>query len=49
VRDDQVYRVGGHWIGWGFHAAHAVIDDLFTYVAEVNPAEVSPNPFPTQE
>ncbi|MEM8533958.1 MAG: iron-siderophore ABC transporter substrate-binding protein [Chloroflexota bacterium] len=45
VQNDRVYRVGGHWIGWGFYAAHAVIDDLFTYVAEVDPAEVAPNPF----
>jgi iron complex transport system substrate-binding protein len=45
VQNDRVYRVGGHWIGWGFYAAHAVIDDLFTYVAEADPAEVAPNPF----
>lgn len=49
VQNDRVYRVGGHWIGWGFYAAHAVIDDLFTYVAEVDPAEVAPNPFLTAE
>ncbi|MCG8351263.1 MAG: iron-siderophore ABC transporter substrate-binding protein [Chloroflexales bacterium] len=45
VQNNSVYRVGGHWIGWGFYAAHAVIDDLFTYVAEMDPAEVAPNPF----
>ena len=49
VQNDRVYRVGDHWVGWGFYAAHAIIDDLFTYVAEVDPAEVAPNPFMTAE
>lgn len=44
VQNDQVVRAGGHWVGWGFHAAHAIIDDLFVHVAGVDPAEVSPNP-----
>ncbi|MBZ0295208.1 MAG: iron-siderophore ABC transporter substrate-binding protein [Anaerolineae bacterium] len=38
-------EIGGYWIGSSLIAANAVIDDLFTYIAEVDPAEVSPNPF----
>jgi iron complex transport system substrate-binding protein len=45
AQNDRVYRVGGHWLGWGIFAAHAVIDDLFTTIAGVDPAEVAPNPF----
>jgi iron complex transport system substrate-binding protein len=48
VKSEQTYRGGGYWVGWGFHAAHAVLDDLFTFVADVDPAEVSPNPFITE-
>ncbi|MEM7125984.1 MAG: iron-siderophore ABC transporter substrate-binding protein [Chloroflexota bacterium] len=45
VQNEQTFQVGGHWVGWGFHAAHEVLDDLFLYVAGVDPADVSPNPF----
>jgi iron complex transport system substrate-binding protein len=45
VQAGDVHRVGSHWVGWGLHAAHAVLDDLFTIVAEVDPATVAPNPF----
>jgi len=45
VQSEQTFQVGGHWVGWGFPAAHAVLDDLFIYIAGVDPAEVSPNPF----
>jgi iron complex transport system substrate-binding protein len=45
VQEERTYRTGGYWVGWGFHAAHAVLDDLFTLIAEVDPADVSPNPF----
>ncbi|MEM7034629.1 MAG: iron-siderophore ABC transporter substrate-binding protein [Chloroflexota bacterium] len=24
VKNEQTYQVGGHWVGWGFHAAHEV-------------------------
>lgn len=44
IQANEMYMVGGYWIGSSFHAAHAVLDDLFTYVADVNPAEVAPNP-----
>ncbi|MEM1412365.1 MAG: ABC transporter substrate-binding protein [Pseudomonadota bacterium] len=44
VRNDAVVRAGGYWVGWGFHAAHAVIDDLLEHVAGVAPASVAPNP-----
>lgn len=44
VKADKVYRVGSHWVGWAFYAAHALIDDLFLHVAGVDPATVSPNP-----
>ncbi|MEM8533957.1 MAG: iron-siderophore ABC transporter substrate-binding protein [Chloroflexota bacterium] len=49
VQAEQTFQVGGHWVGWGFHAAHEVLDDLFVHVADVDPAEVSPNPFVTTE
>ncbi|MEO1287630.1 MAG: iron-siderophore ABC transporter substrate-binding protein [Chloroflexota bacterium] len=45
VQNEQVYPVGGYWVGWGFAAANAIIDDLFIYLADVDPREVSPNPF----
>ncbi|MEM8529523.1 MAG: iron-siderophore ABC transporter substrate-binding protein [Chloroflexota bacterium] len=44
VQNEQAFQVGEHWIGRAFYGAHAVIDDLFRYVAEVDPQEVSPNP-----
>jgi iron complex transport system substrate-binding protein len=44
VQAGNVHRVGSHWVGWAFYAAHAVIDDLFRHVAEVDPASVAPNP-----
>ncbi|MCA0458800.1 MAG: iron-siderophore ABC transporter substrate-binding protein [Chloroflexi bacterium] len=47
VQSGQAYRVGAQqWMSFGgLASAHAVIDDLFTYVAGVDPQEVSPNPF----
>ncbi|MFW5709336.1 MAG: iron-siderophore ABC transporter substrate-binding protein [Chloroflexota bacterium] len=47
AQNETAYRVDGHWLGWGIFAAHGIIDDLFTYIAGVDPAEVSPNPFLT--
>jgi iron complex transport system substrate-binding protein len=44
-QNETAHRVAGHWLGWGIFAAHGIIDDLFTYIAGVDPAEVSPNPF----
>ncbi|MFW5692425.1 MAG: ABC transporter substrate-binding protein, partial [Chloroflexota bacterium] len=45
VQNNEVYLVGSYWIGSSYHAAHAVIDDLFRYVAGVGPQEIAPNPF----
>ncbi|MCU0497072.1 MAG: iron-siderophore ABC transporter substrate-binding protein [Anaerolineae bacterium] len=45
AQNDTAHRVEGHWLGWGIFAAHGIIDDLFIYIAGVDPAEVSPNPF----
>lgn len=45
VQEERTYRAGGYWVGWGFHAAHAVLDDLFLLIAGVDPAEIAPNPF----
>ncbi len=49
VQAERAYRVGtSHWMSFGgLTSAHAVLDDLFTYVAGVDPQEVSPNPFLT--
>lgn len=44
VQNDAVAIVGGYWIGSSFHAAHAVIDDLFMFVAGVDASEAAPNP-----
>jgi len=51
VQNEQAYRVdAGHWMSFGgMRSAHVVLDDLFTYVAGVDPAEVSPNPFLTND
>ena len=49
VQAEQTFQVGGHWVGWGFHAAHEVLDDLFVHVAGVDPTEVAPNPFVTTD
>lgn len=51
VQNDQVYRVGDYWYRGGSYtfAVHQVIDDLFVHLAGVDPAEVSPNPFPVTE
>jgi iron complex transport system substrate-binding protein len=48
VQAGNVYVVGSYWIGSSYHAANAVIDDLFTYIAGIDPAEVSPNPYVTE-
>lgn len=47
VEAGQAYRVdAAHWMSFGgMRSAHAVLDDLFRYVAGVDPQEVSPNPF----
>jgi iron complex transport system substrate-binding protein len=49
VQAEQAYRVNAsQWMSFGgLSSAHAVLDDLFTYVAGVDPQEVSPNPFLT--
>jgi iron complex transport system substrate-binding protein len=49
AQNGTAHRVRGHWLGWGIFAAHGILDDLFTYIADVDPAEVSPNPFLTAE
>lgn len=49
VQSGEVYFVGRYWAGEGYPEAHLVIDDLFTYVAGVDPQEVSPNPFLTDD
>ena len=43
VQADEVYDVGGYWIGSSFIAAHEVLDDLFRIVADSEPSV--PNPF----
>jgi iron complex transport system substrate-binding protein len=44
-QNETAHRVAGHWLGWGIFAAHGIIDDLFTYIAGVDPGEAAPNPF----
>ena len=45
VSSGRVFQAGGHWVGWGLPAAHAVLDDLFRHVGGVEPEQVAPNPF----
>jgi iron complex transport system substrate-binding protein len=49
AEEERVYISTSYWIGDGIFSAHAALDDLFRYVADVDPAEVSPNPFLTDE
>ena len=49
VDKEQAHLVPSYWNFNGILSAHYIIDDLLTYVAEVDPAEVSPNPFLTKE
>jgi ABC-type Fe3+-hydroxamate transport system substrate-binding protein len=44
VQRDDVVEVGGYWFFDTPYDLNKVIDDLFRVVAEVDPAEVSPNP-----
>lgn len=43
VKDGRSFVVGYHWWGDSLMTAHAMLDDLFTYVAETTPT--LPNPF----
>ncbi|QPC81347.1 ABC transporter substrate-binding protein [Phototrophicus methaneseepsis] len=45
VQNDHLFIVGSHWQGFGIFEAQAALDDLFRYVAGVDPQEVAPNPF----
>ncbi|MEM7335361.1 MAG: ABC transporter substrate-binding protein [Chloroflexota bacterium] len=44
VQEDAVYPGGLYWSAHGIYSAHAILDDLFLYVAGVDPEEVAPNP-----
>ncbi|MEM8857512.1 MAG: ABC transporter substrate-binding protein [Chloroflexota bacterium] len=44
VENGTVYPGGNYWMRGGIYSAHAVLDDLFRYVAGVDPDEVAPNP-----
>lgn len=45
VQKGNVFVVGSHWITTTLFSENRALDDLFTYIAQVDPAEVSPNPF----
>ena len=50
VQNDEVYFVDeAIWFAPGIIGVHLLLDDLFTYVAGVDPQEVSPNPFLTDD
>ncbi|MEM7333547.1 MAG: ABC transporter substrate-binding protein [Chloroflexota bacterium] len=40
----QVYEADMHWAVLGIYSAHYLLDDLFRYVAGVDPEAVAPNP-----
>ncbi|MEM7335898.1 MAG: ABC transporter substrate-binding protein [Chloroflexota bacterium] len=44
AQEGTVYDVDIHWSMTGIYSAHYVLDDLFRYVAGVDPEVVSPNP-----
>ncbi|NJL94996.1 MAG: hypothetical protein HC915_15380 [Anaerolineae bacterium] len=44
VRAGNAHVVGYYWWGDSLLSAHAMLDDLFRYVAKVDPAEAAPNP-----
>lgn len=44
-QNEQVYFTGPHWLANGILEAHIVLDEAFAYFANVDPNEVSPNPF----
>jgi len=43
VRNERVYEVGYYWWGDSLLSAHAMLDDVFAYVADGKPE--TPNPF----
>ena len=45
VKAGHVHVVGRDWLGSSLIAANSVLDDLFTHVAGVDPATISPDPF----
>lgn len=45
VQEENAYEVGYYWWGDSLLSAHNMLDDLFTYIAEVDSSEVAPNPF----
>lgn len=45
IQAGDVYIVGSYWIGSSFISAHYILDDLFTFVLDVDPAAIAPNPF----
>lgn len=49
VQNEQVFVVGSQWITDTVVSHHKVLDDLFRNVANVEPQEVSPNPFLTDD
>ena len=48
VQEGEFYQVNySQWISFDFASVNRTVDDLFRYVAGVDPQEVSPNPFLT--
>lgn len=48
-QNEQLFVVGSHWQGFGILEAHTALDDLFHYVADVDPQDIAPNPFVSYE
>ena len=50
VKNGAVYEVNStQWLSFDFASVHSIIDQMFELVAGVDPQEVSPNPFLTEE
>lgn len=45
VQDGRAHVVGYYWWGDSLLSAHDMLDDVFMFVADVQPDEVAPNPF----
>mgnify|MGYP000238485929 CR=1 FL=1 len=49
VENDRMFAKAVYWQSNGFVSVHAVVDDMFVDFAGVDPADVSPNPFLTND
>ena len=44
VQNEQLYRTGAFWLANGVIEAHIVVDELITFLTDLEIDEVAPNP-----